>query len=201
MRNGVFVLSLCCLTGMVQSVRADVFAYTDAEGTTHYTNEPTGKKFTKVVEAFRQPQSAVPFSDSGFKGKASTYAQVIEEVALDIGVDQALVHAVITAESCYDPAAVSKAGAKGMMQLMPDTAKRYGVKNPLDANDNIRGGVRYLRDLLDMFDNDLELAVAAYNSGENAVMRHGMQVPPYKETRAYVPKILRIYKQYAAQRP
>lgn len=192
----VFVLSLLCLIGFAQSVRADVYAFTDAEGTTHYTNEPTNKKFTMVVEALRQPRSAAPVAVSGIKGKAANYAQVIEEVALDVGVDQALVHAVITAESGYNPVAVSKAGAQGMMQLMPGTAKRYGVKNPLDASENIRGGARYLRDLIDMFDNDLELAVAAYNSGENAVMRHGMQVPPYKETRAYVPKVLSLYSEY-----
>lgn len=192
----VFLLSLLCLTGFAQSVRADVYAFTDAEGTTHYTNEPTNKKFTMVVEVLRQPRSTAPVTVSGIKGKAATYAQVIEEVALDVGVDQALVHAVITAESGYNPVAVSKAGAQGMMQLMPGTAKRYGVKNPLDASENIRGGARYLRDLIDMFDNDLELAVAAYNSGENAVMRHGMQVPPYKETRAYVPKVLSLYSEY-----
>lgn len=192
----VSVLSLFCLICFVKPVLADVFAFTDAEGTTHYTNEPTDKKFALVVEVLRQPHNAVPMAASVIKGRAAAYAQVIEEVALDIGVDQALVHAVITAESGYNPVAVSKAGAQGMMQLMPDTAKRYGVRNPLDASENIRGGVRYLRDLMDMFDNDLELAVAAYNSGENAVMRHGMQVPPYKETRAYVPKVLSLYSEY-----
>jgi soluble lytic murein transglycosylase-like protein len=103
---------------------------------------------------------------------------------------------VITAESGYNAAAVSRAGAQGLMQLMPQTAKRYEVADSFDPEQNIRGGARYLRDLLDLFGNDLELAIAAYNAGENAVLRHGRKVPPYRETLAYVPKVIGLYDKY-----
>jgi soluble lytic murein transglycosylase-like protein len=184
---------LTCASVWGEKARADVFAYTDADGTTHYTNEPTDAKFRLVVEALKMPAVKKTLTVPNLDVKAAAYASVIEQVADDVGVDSALVHAVIVAESGYNPKATSRAGAQGIMQLMPATAKRYGVKDSLDPGQNIRGGVRYLKDLLDMFDNDLELAVAAYNSGENAVIRHGMKIPPYKETRAYVPKVLSLY--------
>jgi soluble lytic murein transglycosylase-like protein len=106
---------------------------------------------------------------------------------------------VITAESGYNPAALSKAGARGLMQLMPGTAKRYGVQNIHDPMENINGGVRYLRDLLTLFNGNLELAVAAYNAGENAVIRYGHKVPPYAETVHYVPKVLGFYRKFQSR--
>jgi soluble lytic murein transglycosylase-like protein len=107
-------------------------------------------------------------------------------------------HAVIRAESAYDPFAVSHKGAVGLMQLMPDTARRYGVSNLTDPVANLQGGSRYLRDLLRLFKQNLRLALAAYNAGENAVIRHGHKIPPYQETRLYVEKALRYYRQYQA---
>jgi len=115
------------------------------------------------------------------------------------GVDHNLVHAVISAESGYNPTAVSRKGASGMMQLMPDTAKRYGVPNVLNPVDNIYGGVRYLKDLLAMFKGDVRLALAGYNAGENAVIRAGNRIPPYPETEQYVPKVLDFYKKFRAR--
>jgi soluble lytic murein transglycosylase-like protein len=103
---------------------------------------------------------------------------------------------VISAESGYNPQAVSRAGARGLMQLMPETARRYGVRNSMDPVDNIYGGVKYLRDLLTMFKGNMELAVAAYNAGENAVIRYGLRVPPYTETLGYVPKVLDFYRKF-----
>jgi soluble lytic murein transglycosylase-like protein len=102
---------------------------------------------------------------------------------------------VISVESRYNVKAVSKKGASGLMQLMPETAKRYGVADIFDPLQNIRAGAQYLRDLLKMFNNDMRLALAAYNAGENAVVRHGSKIPPYRETTAYVPKVLAFYKQ------
>ena len=103
------------------------------------------------------------------------------------------------AESAYDPHAVSKAGAVGLMQLMPGTARRYGVTDRRDPRENLTGGVRYLRDLLIQF-NDVVLALAAYNAGEFAVIEHGRRVPPYPETRAYVRKVLTFYREYRERR-
>jgi len=109
------------------------------------------------------------------------------------GVDQALVHALIFAESSYDPKAVSPAGAIGLMQLMPATADRYGVKDLYNPEQNVRGGVRHLKELLAQFDGNVELAVAAYNAGPGAVARAGNRVPPIAETTRYVPRVLAHY--------
>ena len=128
------------------------------------------------------------------------YSPIIETAAKAHGVETALVHAVITAESGYNPRAVSRAGAQGIMQLMPDTARRFGVQNSFDATQNIQGGVKYLRELLTMFNGNRELALAAYNAGENAVIRAGNRVPPYAETMHYVPKVLGIYRKFQTAR-
>jgi soluble lytic murein transglycosylase-like protein len=110
-------------------------------------------------------------------------------------VDAALIHAVISAESAYNPLARSTKGARGLMQLIPETGARYGATNLLDPKQNIDAGTRYLKDLMAMFGNDLKLAIAAYNAGEGAVQRYGA-IPPYAETRSYVPKVLAYYKRY-----
>jgi soluble lytic murein transglycosylase-like protein len=124
------------------------------------------------------------------------YSAIVESAARANGVDSALVHAVITAESGYNPSAVSRTGARGLMQLMPATAERYGVQNIMDPTENIVAGVKYLRDLLAVFQGNLELTVAAYNAGENAVIRYGNKVPPYAETMGYVPKVLAFYRKF-----
>ena len=116
-------------------------------------------------------------------------------------VDAALIHAVISVESGYNPSARSRAGAVGLMQLMPETAKRYGVKNRLDPGQNIHGGAQYLRDLIIQFDNDLQLVLAAYNAGEGAVAKFGGRIPPFRETLAYVPRVLSTYKKFRPAAP
>jgi len=118
------------------------------------------------------------------------YAPVIDAAAARHGVDPNLVHAVIRAESAYEPTAESHAGACGLMQLMPATARRFGVRDVWDPAQNIRGGVAYLRFLLDRFGADIPLAIAAYNAGEGAVAKYGNRVPPYRETRAYIRRVL-----------
>ena len=125
------------------------------------------------------------------------YRGHILAAAKETKVDPALIRAVISVESGYNPSARSSAGAVGLMQLMPGTAKRYGVKNRLDPAQNIHGGARYLRDLQVMFDNNLQLVLAAYNAGEDAVMKYGKRVPPYRETVAYVPKVMQLYRKYS----
>lgn len=124
------------------------------------------------------------------------YSGHILAAAKETRVDPALIHAVISVESGYNPSARSTAGAVGLMQLMPGTAKRYGVKNRLDPAQNIQGGARYLRDLQIMFDDNLQLVLAAYNAGEQAVMKYGNRIPPYRETAAYVPRVIRLYRKF-----
>jgi soluble lytic murein transglycosylase-like protein len=128
------------------------------------------------------------------------YSFLVDRVSRANGVDRALVHAMIQAESSYDPEAISPAGAVGLMQLMPETARRYGVRDAFDPEQNLRGGVRHLRDLLAQFDGDVELAVAAYNAGPNAVIRAGHRIPPNLETARYVPKVMDIYRRDTLER-
>jgi soluble lytic murein transglycosylase-like protein len=122
------------------------------------------------------------------------YDPVVERTAQDYGVDSALLHAVIYTESRYDAKAVSKNGARGLMQLMPATARRYEVGDAFDPEQNIRGGARYLRDLLEMFDSDVRLVLAAYHAGEQAVIRAGYRIPPLKPTLDYVSRVLALYR-------
>ena len=117
----------------------------------------------------------------------------IDSIARRHGVDPLLVRAVIRAESNFDPRAVSPKGAAGLMQLMPETAQRYGVNNRFDPAQNVDGGVRYLRDLMAMFDGNLSLALAAYNAGEGAVIKHGRRIPPYPESQQYVVRVRSFY--------
>jgi soluble lytic murein transglycosylase-like protein len=127
-------------------------------------------------------------------------APLVGMVAKEHGLDAALLHAVITVESGYNARALSPKGAMGLMQLMPDTAQRYAVRNIWDPRENLRGGARYLRDLIALFKQDLPLALAAYNAGEAAVIQAGHKVPPYAETRSYVPRVLAHYARYRTQR-
>jgi soluble lytic murein transglycosylase-like protein len=125
---------------------------------------------------------------------------LVREAGARYGVDPCFVIAVMSAESSYSRYAVSPKGACGYMQLMPDTAKRFGVQNIMDPTENIHGGVKYLRELLTMFNGNTELAVAAYNAGENAVIRSGNRIPPYAETASYVPKVLDFYRKFQSRK-
>lgn len=126
------------------------------------------------------------------------FASKIAEIANRYQVPAALIHAVIATESADDPNAISRAGAVGLVQLMPATARRYGVDNRRSPSANLAGGTRYLKDLLLRFDSNLELALAGYNAGENAVEKFGNRIPPFDETRRYVLKVLKLYSQHAA---
>jgi soluble lytic murein transglycosylase-like protein len=177
---------------------ADIYVYKEADGVEHYTNSSGLDGYTLIVAMLREEavenRARVAPSVIG----VAQYTNIVEEAAAEFGIEQSLIHAVITVESGYNANAVSRAGAQGLMQLMPGTAKRFAVADPFDPAANVRGGTRYLRDLLGLFDGDLELAVAAYNAGENAVKKYGGRIPPYKETLAYVPKVLSIYRKYKA---
>jgi soluble lytic murein transglycosylase-like protein len=178
------------------AARADVYTFTDADGVAHFTNAPDSGLYQNISRLLDEPGMRTRAGAAALPANVAVFAPHIDAAAAEAGVDPALVHAVITAESGYNPTAVSRAGARGLMQLMPETARRYAVRDVFDPRQNIRGGTRYLRDLLDLFGNDVALAVAAYNAGENAVVRAGMQIPAYRETRLYVPKVLRLYQRY-----
>jgi soluble lytic murein transglycosylase-like protein len=158
-----------------------------------YKDKRTQKAEQPAAEAGRLATDAGRFAaDADFR-----YASQIQAAATANNLEPALIRAVILVESGYNPSAVSPAGAVGLMQLMPQTARRYKVKNRHDPAQNIHGGAQYLRDLLRMFDNNLHLALAAYNAGEYAVVKHGNRIPPFRETRAYVPKVMKLYQRYS----
>ena len=132
-------------------------------------------------------------------GAIGSYDGVIVGAARDATIQAQLVRAVIVVESGFNPRAVSKKGAAGLMQLAPATAKRYGVKNIYDPGENVRAGAHYLSDLLVRYHSNLELALAAYNAGEDAVERYGHRVPPFRETLAYVPSVMKVYQRLMDQ--
>lgn len=194
-----FLLLPILLFALAPSAEADIYTYTDANGIVHFSNTRANKHDKIAVAAQRDESSSklrgqVQVSQAG----KNRFASLVEAAARTYQVDAALLHAVISAESGYNPAAVSNKGAVGLMQLMPETARRYGVENSFDPEQNIRGGTKYLSYLLQLFGNNLELAVAAYNAGENAVIRHGYSIPPYRETLGYVPSVLKLQKKYRA---
>lgn len=170
---------------------ADLYTYTDDDGVIHITNAPTSiKKYKWFMPEYGQPASALAAISSGHH-----YDDLINGASARWGVDPTLVKAVVKAESNFNPNAVSRAGAKGLMQLMPKTAILLGVKDVYDPKENISGGVRYLKKLLSSFNWDVSLAVAAYNAGEAAVRKYGT-IPPYKETRQFVSRVLSYQKHY-----
>ena len=126
--------------------------------------------------------------------RLARFAPLVSSAARLHGVDAALLQAVVAIESAYNPVARSRKGAVGLMQVMPGTAARYGISNLDDPLENLRAGCLYLKDLLGLFHQNVELAVAAYNAGENAVVHHGNRIPPYAETQRYVPQVLEIYR-------
>lgn len=172
-------------------VNADIFKYVDPDGHIYYTDKPTkGLDFRLIIRT--QPKTYA--RDLKYMaGNKLKYNDLILKAAERHQLDPKLLHAVIQAESAYNANAVSSAGAVGLMQLMPDTARRYGVTDRRDAEQNINGGSRYLKDLLSMFNANLKLAVAGYNAGEGAVMKYNNTVPPYPETQNYVQQVLKLY--------
>jgi soluble lytic murein transglycosylase-like protein len=176
-----------------------IYTYIDAQGLRHYTDVPDNNRYRLLVLSPQDRTASGDRYDMRLLAKASQYDAIIEHAALSAAVESNLLRAVIVVESGFNSNAVSKRGAVGLMQLMPATASRFGVSNPYDARQNVHAGARYLKFLIDRFGHDIRLALAAYNAGEDAVARNGGQIPPFSETMAYVPRVLKIYKQLGAQ--
>jgi soluble lytic murein transglycosylase-like protein len=180
------------------AARADIYAFTDTAGLVHYSNVPADPRYVRIIKDADSSDQAhtnrALLTRDMLKRRAADLADLIDEAARRAQLKPALLRAVVEVESAFDPKAVSRKGAQGLMQLLPQTAEHYGVRHPFDPSDNLRGGAEYLKDLLRRYDNRLELALAAYNAGIEAVDRYGGAIPPYAETRAYVPAVLNIYR-------
>jgi len=204
-------LSILIALALMPTAEADVYKYVDAQGNIYFTDSPLKgsayrlewkREASKLASDNRAALSGlgarritpvrIPEASGSMRERRAAYESLIQAYARRYRLSPELLHAVIRAESAYNPHAVSRAGAQGLMQLMPGTAARYGVRNSFDPAENIRGGAAYLRDLLDLFDQDLRLALAGYNAGEGAVMKYGRTIPPYPETQGYVRKVMQF---------
>lgn len=201
--SSLLLLTLALGTGVA---RADIYAFTDADGVRHFTNiPPTDSRYKRIIRSretepgYRFPSTSHPAGSAlalaSLPLRVSAYDSVVRQAARAYQMDEALVRAVIHTESAYNPGAVSPKGASGLMQLMPDTATRYGVRDIFDPVENIYAGVHYLHDLKAMFNGNMQLTVAAYNAGEKAVLRYG-GIPPYPETINYVSRVIDLHGRY-----
>jgi soluble lytic murein transglycosylase-like protein len=189
---------LLCSVLSTHTAWADIYTYTGNDGAVNLSNVPTDTRYSVMIPEAKQAAPVVPSEavQASIMASKVQYDSMVDEVARTYGLESALLHAVISVESRYRPRAVSKKGALGLMQLMPATAKRYGVADPLDPLQNLHGGAKHLRYLLNKFNNNRNLALAAYNAGEGAVERFGNRIPPYRETTSYVPRVMGFYRRY-----
>jgi soluble lytic murein transglycosylase-like protein len=176
----IAALTVCALAGHVRPACAQIYSWQDANGILTLSDRPQNAS----AKAIRVPVGPTPTTRSH-----PVFEPLIQQHASQQGIRADLVRAVIQVESAFNPKAVSPKGAMGLMQLMPATAKQFGVVDPFNPAENIRAGVTYLRQLLDKYNDNVQLALAAYNAGPGAVDKYGSQVPPYKETRNYVTRI------------
>jgi soluble lytic murein transglycosylase-like protein len=174
--------------------RADIFTFVDPAGVAHFSNVPVDPRYEFLLASPKEKTRSGDAYDPALLAMAARYDAVIARAATESAVEPELLRAVIAIESGFNARAVSRAGAAGLMQLMPSTAKRYGVHDRFDPAQNVRAGASHLKSLIRRYGDDLRLALAAYNAGETAVDRCGRCIPQYRETQDYVPRVLRVYE-------
>lgn len=190
-RTSLFLSILFVIWGQFPPVcHADIYKYVDSNGTIHLTNVPTDPKIPYLL-VMREKRVRIQLP-----GAFTRYDDLITHTSAKYDLDSSLVKAIIKAESNFNHRAVSPAGARGLMQLMPATATSLQVTDSFHPANNIDGGVRYLRYLMRLFDGNLPLVLAAYNAGENAVLRYNHRIPPYPETQTYVKRVLHYFQEY-----
>lgn len=183
-------VSAIVIFGAALTGRADIYKYVDPEGVIHLTNVPTQHNVPYVL-IMKEKRVIIQL-----KGDGARYDDLIAKASERYRVDSALIKAIIKAESNFNHRAVSPKGAKGLMQLMPATAATLQVKDSFQPDNNIDGGVRYLSYLMSLFNGNLPLVLAAYNAGENAVLRYNNRIPPFQETQTYVKRVLHHLDSY-----
>lgn len=202
------IILRCISVGLIAvlsgSVWGDaIYMFSRQDGSVYFGGGPVAPRFSNHNNSGRSDRRlkrlgvpAPSININSILSEKSRYEPLVDEVARGYQVDSALLHAVISVESRYNPNALSPAGAVGLMQLMPATARRYGVDDALDPEQNLRGGAKYLRDLLSLFGSDIRLALAAYHAGENAVVRYQNNIPPFESTIQFVSRVLDLYNKY-----
>lgn len=191
----IFSLAVLIFFAYVQWSYADFYRKYEADGTVIFTNIPTTSGYTMIFDEYE----AEYVTYDQYYYSTDTYDSIVNNAAIIYGVDSALIKAVIKTESNFDTYAVSNKGACGLMQLIPETAARFGVTDVFDPKANIYGGTQYLSWLMMYFKGDLELVLAAYNAGEHAVEKYNNKVPPYKETVNYVKKVFKFLDYYKSR--
>ena len=197
MKSLFFLLLLLGLLLSAEPGSAGIYRYEDENGNIHFTNSPSDPNFKLYIRESREDvgEDEKGPSNSQISITSGEFDSLIHEFSRKYQVDSALIKAIIRAESGFNPYAISRKGARGLMQLMPQTAQRLNVHNSFNPRDNIEGGVRHFRYLLELFNHDLRLSLAAYNAGENLVLQNG-SIPPYRETIDYIRKVLSFYQTY-----
>ena len=194
----VWFLGLWLIMPMMSPALAQIYVYCDKDGVLHFTNTPTSARLP--YKLYRSPRvRQTGHRQVATYGGPSDFDVLIENAAESFNLPFSLVKSIIKAESDFDANAVSKKGAKGLMQIMPENYRHLAIENPFDPRQNIMGGSRYIKHLLQRYDGKLPLALAAYNAGPKAVDRYG-KIPPYKETRKYVERVLRYYRSFKQQK-
>ena len=191
-RYAMAAVAVC--TAAVCSASPPIYRYVDADGVAHFTDKPDSRRYELLDLTPKGLTRSGDRYDPTLLKRAAQYDAIIEAEAKFAGVEPNLLKAVILVESGFNSRAVSKRGAVGLMQLMPETAIRFGVANRYDPRQNVRGGALYLGFLINRFRQNVRLALAAFNAGEDAVNRNSGQIPPFIETLEYVPKVLKIYQ-------
>jgi soluble lytic murein transglycosylase-like protein len=199
MRHGGRIFVLLAAGFAAGMASADIYTFVDAAGVTHYTNVPTDPRYQFLLATPNEKTQSGAAYDPVLLARSTEFDSIIERAATAVALEPQLLRAVIVVESGFNARAVSRSGAAGLMQLMPETARRYGARDRFDPKQNVHAGARYLKALIRRYDNDIQLALAAYNAGEDAVDRCGRCIPPYRETQAYVPKVWRVYQTLLGQ--
>jgi len=176
-----------------------IYTYVDADGVKHFTDMPDNNRYRLLVLSPHALTESGEHYNANLLARAARYDAIIESAAASAAVEADLLRAVIVVESGFNSRALSNRGAVGLMQVLPATASRFGVSNLYDPAQNVLAGASYLKFLMQRFDRDVHLVLAAYNAGEEAVTRSGGRIPPFAETMAYVPKVLKIYHVLADQ--
>jgi len=190
-KMGLGAMLALLLVGLAHPpVTADIYMYRDANGVMHFTNTPSSPEYRLYIRS-RKPRFYTP-------ANINKYDRIIHEAARTHGVDFHLLKAIIQAESSFNPRAVSKKGARGLMQIMPQNYSSLNIKDPFDPRQNIMGGTRYFRRLYDRYEGKLALSLSAYNAGPTIVDRY-KRIPPIPETERYVEKVMRFYRHYKSR--